>query len=80
MTWLFSLPGKIAMAALAGALLYGAGQWQGRTAANANAEARGAKATIEQLKERGMIDEAVDNTDLVDLCIELGGLPDNCRQ
>ena len=71
MTWLFSLPGKIAMVAFAIGLAYTAGQWQGRTAANANAEARGAKATIEAMRERGLINETVSSMDDCALLLDL---------
>jgi hypothetical protein len=74
-------PVKFAAAsALIAAVAFSAGNWKGRTAATANAEARAAKATIQQLKERGLINEAVDDTDIADICIELGGVPDDCRQ
>lgn len=78
--FLFSLPGKIITGLVLLGVVYGAGQWQGRSAATAKAEARAAKATIEQLKERGLINESVANLPSADLCIELGGMPDDCNQ
>jgi len=38
------------------------------------------KATIKQLEERGEIDADVSNTDITELCIELGGVPVDCRE
>lgn len=71
---------KIAIAAVAASAIFGAGYWKGSTNATAKAEARAAKAVISQLKERGLINEAVGNLDTVQLCVELGGVPDDCRQ
>ena len=51
----------------------------GRSHASTEAETRGMKATIEQLRERGLIDEAVGNLDDSDLCLELGGVPEFCN-
>lgn len=42
------------------------------------AEKKAIELTFQQMKERGLINEAVRNTDAVDLCIELGGLPNEC--
>ena len=58
-------------------LIHGPGQYRAGVAA---AESAVQRATIEQMKERGLINEAVRDTDLVDLCIELGGLPDDCAR
>lgn len=65
---------------VAASVAFGAGYWKGSANASARAEAKAAKAVISQLKERGLINEAVGNLDTVDLCIELGGVPDDCRQ
>lgn len=59
--FLTSLPGKIITAVVVLSLAYMAGQWHGRDIATEKAEARAAKATIEQLKERGLINEQVRN-------------------
>ena len=37
------------------------------------------KATVEQLKQRGQIDAEVSKSDIEEICIELGGSPDDCR-
>ena len=71
MGFLFSLPGKIITGLVLLGLVYGAGQYQGRSAATAKAEARAAKATIEQLKERGLINESVSGLSDCDLLREL---------
>lgn len=80
--FLFSPIGKIGMVALAIALAFTAGETHGRTVASANAEARIAKATIRQLKERGLINEAVKSVPDCQLVHELNpdGLCDNGSQ
>lgn len=60
---------------LIGLLCYQIGQVSGRAQGLKVAEARAAKATIEQLKERGLIDETVNNLDACDLLADLG-VPD----
>lgn len=57
---LIPTPVKYAAVALfAVVLAYNAGKWRGASQESAAAEVRAAKATIEQLRERGMINEAV---------------------
>lgn len=55
-------------------LSYAAGQHNGAQVATAQAEARGAQATINAMKERGLINEAVRNMDDCGLLAELGGM------
>lgn len=79
LTFLFSLPGKIAMAALVIVLAYGGGYIHGRTA-GANKSAM--TAFKDTLKDYGVWDDAsneIDGLDAVARCVELGGLPDDCR-
>lgn len=73
MPWslLFSPLGKIGMVALAIAIAYGAGEFHGRSVATSNAEARAAQATIRQMKERGLINEAVKSVPDCQLAHEL---------
>ncbi len=52
---------------------------KGRSDGASVAETRAIKSTIEQLEQRGQINEAVRDTDAADLCIELGGLPEQCN-
>lgn len=80
--FLFSFPGKIITGLVLLGVVYGAGQYQGRSAAMAKAGARAAKATIEQLKERGLINESVSGLSDCDLLHELDpdGLCDNGDQ
>lgn len=64
-----------AFAGVCGSILsYAAGQHNGAQIATAEAEARGAQATINAMKERGLINEAVRNMDDCRLLSELGGL------
>lgn len=65
--------------ALALAVGCGAGYLAGRADGAAVAETRAIKSTIKQLKQRSEINEAVRDTDTADLCIELGGLPEQCN-
>ena len=48
-------------------------------AANKRNELRNVKAIIEQIAQRQGINKNVLSTDLYDLCVELGGLPDDCK-
>lgn len=74
--FLTSLPGKIVMGVVLLGLVYGVGQWNGRTAATANAKMAAAEETARILKKRGVLDENVSNRDAADLCRSYG-LPDN---
>lgn len=74
---LIPTPVKYAAVALfAVVLAYNAGKWRGASQESAAAEARAAKATIEQLRERGMINEDVARLSDCQLLSELGG---DCR-
>ena len=74
MAWLLSLPGKIAMAALALVLAYGAGYYGGASGAKAKARAEALQATLDQLKERNATDEQIRDMDDAALCQLLGGV------
>ena len=50
---------------------------KGRADGAALAETRAMRATIEQLRERGLINEAVRDTSDCDLIVELGGVCDD---
>lgn len=67
-------------AALAIVAAWYAGNWNGARVEASAAEARAVKATLEQLKERGLIDEAVQTVSDCDLLVELGGLRDDCGE
>lgn len=72
---LIPTPVKYAAVALFAVLLaYNAGKWRGASQADAAAKARAAKATIEQLRERGMINEAVKDLSDCELIRDLGGM------
>ena len=53
---------------------------KGRADEAALAETRAMRATIEQLRERGLINEAVRDTSDCDLIVELGGVCDDTGQ
>ena len=53
---------------------------KGRSDHAAKVERAMIKAVTEQLKERGAIDQDVSSTDIRDICIELGGVPEDCDQ
>lgn len=36
--------------------------------------------TLKQIEERGLINEQVNRADIRDICLELGGLPDDCPE
>lgn len=63
-----------AVCVLACAVAFGAGYLAGRNDGANLAETRTATATINQLRKRGLINEAVDALSDADLCRELGGL------
>lgn len=54
-----------------------AGQWHGASVQRAESRAEVAEATIEQLRERGMINEKVKNLTDCELVRELGGVCNN---
>ena len=73
----FSSAVKIGVAVLAAtAVVYPVAFWHGGRVADADAELRGARKTIDRLIEKGQIDEAVKNLDDCQLTIELGGVCD----
>lgn len=49
--FIISLPGKILSAIAIVSIAYGIGQWQGRSAATAKAEARAVKLALERIQE-----------------------------
>lgn len=73
---LAAIPAPIRQAVLGaviGFTCFMAGAWHGSKIETAQAEARGAQATINAMKERGLINEAVRNMDDCRLLRELGG-------
>lgn len=65
------------MAALVLVLVYGAGQWQGRTAASANAEAKQLRQEIEDIRERNADDAETRNLSDFELCVrDIGSVPE----
>lgn len=77
-TFITSPVGRIAGAILAVCVAFGSGYIKGRADGRAIASKAAVEATFKQLRERGMINEDVRNSDITDICIELGGLPDEC--
>ena len=67
-----------AVLAVSGA--YTLGSINGASQAKSEAEFAAIQSTLNQLKERGAINESVEATDLRSLCIELGGMPDDCPE
>ena len=67
-----------ALALVVGAI--GTAYLKGRADGAAVAESRAMQATIEQLRERGLINEAVRDASDCDLIIELGGVCDDAGQ
>lgn len=65
------------LALVAAFLAYNAGSFIGYRNGQAAADARSLKATIEQLRERGLINEDVRNLSDCQLVVELGGVCDN---
>jgi hypothetical protein len=76
LTWL-----KVGATALLGALVasgpvYLLGKHQGRQEAAAAA----LEASLKAIQKREDIDHEVDRADLIDICVELGGVRDDCRE
>lgn len=65
-------------AVVAFSVAVGGAYWKGRTDGRDLKVAEIAKATMKQLEERGVINETVRDADIADICVELGGLPDEC--
>ena len=68
--------GKAACVALALGAVFGAGYWKGKASGRVEA----LQGTIEAYKAREGIDHEISGWDRVRLCIELGGLRDECEQ
>jgi hypothetical protein len=68
--WLWRLGAMAAVIAAVFAAGYVKGKSDGRVAA--------LKDTVAAYQKRGDVDATVRNMDAVDLCVELGGLPDEC--
>jgi predicted Kef-type K+ transport protein len=64
----------IGVMAVAGGLLLGCAYVKGRVDGYALGAAKGVTAAIDQLEERGQINEAVRKVGVCDLIIELGGV------
>jgi Flp pilus assembly protein TadG len=75
MSFLLSLPGKIAMAALVLFLAYGAGRYQGSSVAKAEMAAKALKQAVETLQQRNKVDAEINSLDAAALCAAMG-LPD----
>lgn len=57
-------------------LVFGAGYWKGNT----DGRVRVLADTVKAHQKREGIDDAIGSLDDVSLCIELGGVPDECAQ
>lgn len=53
--------------------------WRGEAAGKSIAAVNAVKAANKAYKDRSNENTAVDRLDAIGLCIELGGLPDDCR-
>lgn len=72
MGFLFSLPGKILIAATVVILAYVGGQWHGRDIASTKARMEAAETSARILRKRGDIDEDVSTSDATALCADFG--------
>jgi hypothetical protein len=71
-TFLFSLPGKIAMAALVLFMAYAGGRYQGSSIAKAEMAAKALSATVKTLRERNKVDDEINAIDRAALCAAIG--------
>lgn len=53
---------------------------KGRADGANNAKQAAIQSTIKQIKERGDVNEDIKRTDIIDICVELGGLPEECGE
>jgi hypothetical protein len=72
MSFLFSLPGKIAMAALVLFLAYGAGRYHEASVANAEMAAKALGVAVDTLRTRNKVDAQINATDRAALCAAMG--------
>ncbi|TKT69066.1 hypothetical protein [Aquamicrobium sp. LC103] len=75
-TYLTIAAGAALGALVASGPLYLYGKSQGRQQAAVAA----LEASMKAISKREDIDHEVDRADLIDICVELGGLPDECQQ
>ncbi|MER9628391.1 hypothetical protein [Mesorhizobium sp. M0296] len=70
----------IAMAVLAGFALVGGVFLYGRSVEAQAGRVSALEDTVKAYRKRNDVDATVRNMDAADLCAELGGLPDDCKQ
>ena len=75
LTWLKIGAGALLGASVAALPVYLLGKHQGRQ----DAAVAALEASIKAIQKREEIDHEVDRADLIDICIELGGVRDDCR-
>ncbi|NKE77584.1 hypothetical protein [Ochrobactrum sp. MC-1LL] len=72
---------KFSFAALVAAfLLVGGGYFYGNAKARHEAALAAAEATAKAIQKRANIDEKIIGMDAVALCLELGGVPEQCNE
>ncbi|MBX8811214.1 hypothetical protein HBA91_01080 [Ochrobactrum sp. MR34] len=70
------ITGAVIGGAISGLFFYALGQHDGKQ----DAALKAAQAMTQAIQNRAGINETIDNMDSVALCIELGGLRDQCEQ
>jgi outer membrane lipoprotein SlyB len=68
--------GAVIGGAISGLFFYALGQHDGKQ----QAAMKAAQAVTQAIQNRAGINETIDNMDDIALCIELGGLPEQCEQ
>ena len=70
------ITGAVIGGAVSGLFFYAIGIQDGKQ----DAALKAAQAVTQAIQNRAGINEAIDNLDSVALCVELGGVPDQCEQ
>ena len=70
------ITGAVIGGAVSGLFFYALGQHDGKQ----NAALEAAQAVAQAIQNRAGINETINDMDSVALCVELGGLPDQCEQ
>ena len=70
------ITGAVIGGAVSGLFFYALGQYDGKQ----DAALEAAQAVAQAIQNRAGINETINDMDSVALCVELGGLPDQCEQ
>ena len=70
------IAGGVAVCAVIGTLAY----WQGRSDGGSIAKTKQLTKSIEAYKDRIIIDDEIQNLSDYSICVDIGGLPDDCEQ